>query len=41
MGKEDNVVTGGIKEPKIFPTLLMRIVRKDSSEIIKVNFENR
>lgn len=41
VGKEDNVVTGGIKELEIFPTLLMRIVRKDSGEIIKVNFENR
>lgn len=40
VGKEDNVITGGIKEPEIFPTLLMRVVRKDSSEIIKVNFEN-
>lgn len=40
MGKENNVITGGIKEPEIFPTLLMRIVRKDSNEILKVNFEN-
>lgn len=41
VGKEDKVITGGIKEPEICPTLLLRVVRKDSSEIIKVNFEDK
>ncbi len=40
VGKEDRVITGGIKEPEICPTLLVRVVRKDSSEIIKVNFKD-
>lgn len=38
VGKEDNVVIGGIKEPEIIPTLLIRIARKYSSKIITVNF---
>ena len=40
VGRENKVITGGIKDPKVFPTLLMRVVRKDSSEIIKINLKN-
>ena len=41
VGKEDKVITGGIKEPEIFPTLLVRVVKKSSSEIIKMKFEDK
>lgn len=41
VGKEKQVMTGGVKEPQVFPTLLIRVVRKDSNEIIKMNFEDK
>lgn len=38
IGKEKRVVTGGIGSPGTFPVFIMRIVRKDSEEIIKTAF---
>jgi hypothetical protein len=35
VGKENRVVTGGIGESETFPVFIMRVVRKDSHEIIK------
>lgn len=35
-GKENQKLVGGIGNPTLFPVLIMRIVRKDSSEIIKM-----
>lgn len=36
-GKENQKLVGGIGDPTLFPVLIMRIVRKDSSEIIKMD----
>ena len=36
-GKENQKLVGGIGNPTLFPVLIMRIVRKDSSEIIKMD----
>ena len=36
-GKEKQKLVGGIGDPTLFPVLIMRIVRKDSSEIIKMD----
>lgn len=35
--KENQKLVGGIGDPTLFPVLIMRIVRKDSSEIIKMD----
>ena len=35
VGKENRKVTGGVGSPEMFPVLIVRIVRKDSNEIIK------
>lgn len=35
VGKENRKVTGGVGDPENFPVLIVRIVRKNSSEIIK------
>jgi hypothetical protein len=40
VGKENRVVTGGIGESEAFPVFIMRVVRKDSHEIIKNNSKN-
>ena len=34
-GKEKRKLVGGIGEPTDFPVLIIRIVRKDSDEIVK------
>lgn len=36
-GKENQKLVGGIGDPTLFPVLIMRIVRKESSEIIKMD----
>ena len=36
-GKENQKLVGGIGDPTLFPVLIMRIVRKNSSEIIKMD----
>lgn len=36
-GKENQKLVGGIGDPTLFPVLSMRIVRKESSEIIKMD----
>lgn len=36
-GKENQKLVGGIGNPTLFPVLIMRIVRKESSEIIKMD----
>lgn len=36
-GKENQKLVGGIGVPTLFPVLIMRIVRKESSEIIKMD----
>lgn len=36
-GKESQKLVGGIGDSTLFPVLIMRIVRKDSSEIIKMD----
>lgn len=38
-GRENQKLVGGIQKEMIFPVLIMRIVRKDSQEIIKQNLE--
>ena len=40
IGKENRVVTGGIGSPSAFPTFIMRVVRKDSNEIIKAEISS-
>lgn len=37
---ENRTVTGGLEKPDLFPTLLVKIVRKDNPEIIKKPEEN-
>lgn len=36
VGKENCILTGGIGEPTAFPTLVVRIVRKENREIVKI-----
>lgn len=36
-GKENQKLVGGIGDPTLFPVLIMRIIRKESSEIIKMD----
>ena len=38
-GKENRKITGGIGNPMLFPVLLLRVKRKESREIIKIDFE--
>lgn len=40
VGKENRVVTGGIGSPEAFPVFIMRVVRKDSDEIIKTEISS-
>ena len=35
VGKENRKVTGGVGSTEMFPVLIVRIVRKNSNEIIK------
>ncbi len=38
VGKENRKVTGGVGGSENFPVLIVRIVRKDSNEIIKYRY---
>lgn len=38
-GRKNQKLVGGIQKEMIFPVLIMRIVRKDSQEIIKQNLD--
>lgn len=40
VGKENKVITGGVRKPEAFPTLLLRVIKKDSEEIIKADIKN-
>lgn len=41
VGNENRRLTGGIGNPENFPVFLLRIVRKDSSNILKVELKDK
>lgn len=40
VGIENRRLTGGVRNPENFPVLLLRIVRKNNPEIIKMEFQD-